>query len=316
MKEEAKKNMDEFFDKSKALQIILDKAYNKGISQSKLIEGIYDYSHFNRMCNGKESIKLDILVLCCIKLDISFDQVIQLSKEKALLELDEYYNQFEIIRLKRNFTELTELYKQIISNEKVNELNKYKQLSTHILAIIEAQKNHNFNVAKSLLEQAFELSGYSIKKYNKFNLSKEQIEILIDYSICCFSLHNPLWKEILFYLENKDNNYTDEETFYYIYPKISYNISTMFLVNKDYLNSLNHSEEAIQFCRNINNFIYLPYLYYNSACCLSMMKNYDKAKEYLYNCKSVFKLQNNLEEYQRVYHADYQVYFNNGDFAI
>ena len=178
MKEEAKKNMDEFFDKSKALQIILDKAYNKGISQSKLIEGIYDYSHFNRMCNGKESIKLDILVLCCIKLDISFDQVIQLSKEKALLELDEYYNQFEIIRLKRNFTELTELYKQIISNEKVNELNKYKQLSTHILAIIEAQKNHNFNVAKSLLEPSHILIWDEPLNYIDI-FSRIQIEELI-----------------------------------------------------------------------------------------------------------------------------------------
>lgn len=308
--------MNEFFDKSKALQIILDKAYNKGISQTKLIEGIYDYSHFNRMCNGKESIKIDILVLCCLKLDISFDQVVQLSKEKTLLELDEYYNQFEIIRLKRNFTELTQLYQQIISNKKIKELNKYKQLSTHILAIIEAQKNHNFSVAKGLLEQAFELSGYSIKKYNQFNLSKEQIEILIDYSICCFSLHDSKWYKILLFLRDKRNNYIDEQTFNYIYPKILYNLSTMFLVNKDYSNSLIYSEEAIQFCTNENNFIYLPYLYYNSSCCLSMMKKYDQAKEYLTNSKSIFKLQNKLEEYQKVYQTDYQTYFSNSDFAI
>lgn len=96
-----------------------------------------------------------------------------------------------------------------------------------------------------------------------------------------------------------------------IYPKISYKISTIFLVNKDYSNSLIYSEEVIQCCINENNFIYLPYLYYHS-----MLKNYNKAKEYLDNCKSIFKLQNNLEEYQRVYHADYQLYFSNGDFAI
>ena len=82
MKEKGDYLMNEFFDKKKALQIILDIAYHKGISQSQLIEGIYDYSHFNRMCNGKENIKIDILVLCCIKLNISFDQVIQFSKEK------------------------------------------------------------------------------------------------------------------------------------------------------------------------------------------------------------------------------------------
>ena len=63
MKEKDSYLMNEFFDKRKALQIILDKSYKKGISQSQLIEGIYDYSHFNRMCNGKENIKIDILVL-------------------------------------------------------------------------------------------------------------------------------------------------------------------------------------------------------------------------------------------------------------
>lgn len=308
--------MKEFFDRKKALQIILDKAYHKGISQSKLIEGIYDYSHFNRMCNDKESIKIDILVLCCIKLDMSFDQVIQLSKEKTLLELDEYYNQFEIVRLKRNYNELKPLYQQIILDDNLYKLDKYKQLSSHILAIIEAKINHNYASAIHLLEQAFEFSGSSIKKYKKFTLSKEQIEILIDYSICCFLLHNSQWKEILFFLEDKRNNYTDEETYDYIYPKISYNISTMFLVNKEYSNSLTHSEKAIQFCRKENNFIYLPYLYYNSACCLSMMKNNAKAKEFLNDSKTIFKLQNNIEEYQRVYQADYQVYFSNGDFAI
>ncbi len=55
MKEKDSYLMNEFFDKRKALQIILDKSYKKGISQSQLIEGIYDYSHFNRMCNGKKT---------------------------------------------------------------------------------------------------------------------------------------------------------------------------------------------------------------------------------------------------------------------
>ena len=65
-----------------------------------------------------------------------------------------------------------------------------------------------------------------------------------------------------------------------------------------------------------NNFIYLPYLYYNSACSLFMLKNYSKAKEYLENSKSIFKLQNHLDEFQKTYQADYQTYFNHSDFAI
>ena len=316
MKEKGDYLMNEFFDKKKALQIILDIAYHKGISQSQLIEGIYDYSHFNRICNGKENIKIDILVLCCIKLDISFDKIIQLSKEKPLLELDAYYDQFEIIRQKRNYNELSKLYQSIIFNKKLKEFDKYKQLATHILAIIEAQNNHNFEPAKRLLEQAFELSGYSIQKYNQFHLTKEQVEILIDYSLCCFSLNDPKWQEILLYLKENKNNFVDEETFDYMYPKIIYNLSTIFLYNKDYINSLIYSEEAIQFCRNKNKFIILPYLYYNSACCLCMLKKYDKAKEYLDNSKSIFKIQNNLKEFEKVYQTDCQIYFKNSDFTI
>ena len=118
------------------------------------------------------------------------------------------------------------------------------------------------------------------------------------------------------FLNDKRNHYIDEDTFNYIYPKISYNISTIFLINQDYSKSLIYSEESIQFCRNKNNFIYLPYLYYNSACSLSMLKNYDKAKEYLDNSKNIFKLQNHLEEFQKTYHDDSQIYFNHSDFAI
>ena len=44
------------FDKKGALMYILKVASAKNISQAKLIDGIYDYSHFNRMCNGKELI--------------------------------------------------------------------------------------------------------------------------------------------------------------------------------------------------------------------------------------------------------------------
>lgn len=139
---------------------------------------------------------------------------------------------------------------------------------------------------------------------------------MIDYSICCFSLSNPLWREILLFLGNEKNKYTDEETFYFMYPKIAFNISTMFLINKDYSNSISHSKKAIEFCRKENNFIYLPYLYYNSACAHSMIKSYDKANKFLNYSKNIFKLQNNIEEYNRTFQSDYQIYFNNSDFAI
>lgn len=305
----------EFFNKRKALQIILDKAYNRGISQAKLIEDIYDYSHFNRMCNGKEDVKIDVLVLCCLKLNISFDSVIQLSKEKALIELDEYYNQFEVIRLQRRFNEFNDLYNKITTNDAIKELRQYKQLSNHILAIIEARKNHNFKASKNLLELAFELSGFPLKQYNQYALSKEQIEILIDYSICCFSLRETKWKEILSYLKKNDKKLIDSDTFEYVYPKVMFNISEMFFLNHEYTEAMPNIDKAIQYCKDTNNFIFLPYLYYNAACCLSMLEEYEKSKEYLENGKSILILQNKLDELHQIFPKDYQEYFINNPYV-
>lgn len=307
--------MIEFFNKRKALQIILDKAYDRGISQTKLIEDIYDYSHFNRMCNGKEDVKIDVLVLCCLKLNISFDSIIQLSKEKALIELDEYYNQFEIIRLQRRFNEFNDLYEKITSNDEIKELRQYKQLSNHILAIIKARKNHDFNASKSLLELAFELSGFPLEQYDQYALSKEQIEILIDYSICCFSLKEIKWKEILSYLKKNDKKLIDEDTFDYVYPKVMFNISEMLFINHEYADAMEISEEAIQYCKDTNNFIYLPYLYYDAACGLSNIKNYEKSKEYLENSISIFKLQNKLDEVLQAFKVDYAKHFINNPYV-
>ena len=63
------------FDKKGALMYILKVASAKNISQAKLIDGIYDYSHFNRMCNGKEPIKLEVLVFCAKKLSIDLRRI-------------------------------------------------------------------------------------------------------------------------------------------------------------------------------------------------------------------------------------------------
>ena len=68
------------FDKKGALMYILKVASAKNISQAKLIDGIYDYSHFNRMCNGKEPIKLEVLVFCAKKLSIDLNKLLELGE--------------------------------------------------------------------------------------------------------------------------------------------------------------------------------------------------------------------------------------------
>lgn len=59
------------FNEKKALDYILEIASKKGFTQVDLAYNIYDYSHFNRMCNGKESIHRKVLFKCAKKLGVS-----------------------------------------------------------------------------------------------------------------------------------------------------------------------------------------------------------------------------------------------------
>lgn len=302
--------MENFFDKNKALKIILNIAYKRNISQSKLIDGIYDYSHFNRMCNGKESVKLDILVLCCLKLGICFDDVLNMSKFEGLVELDKYYDKFEAIRINRNYKDLENLFYDITHNDKLHNLKAYKQFKNHILGIIQAHLYQNYKQAKQSFETAFESSSNnSIYCYNYHNLNREQIEILIDYSICCFCLGLSTWENILSFLINPNNKYASDKILHYVYPKISYNMSIIYLMKEDYKNSLIYAGKGIEFSRKTNNYIYLGYLYYNSACCLAMLNNHIEAKNHLNLSKNLLTIQNKENEFNEVYNKDCSLYF-------
>lgn len=301
--------MNDLFDKNKALELILDESYKKNVTKSQLIEGIYDYSHFNRMCNGKENIKIDILVLCCIKLDISFDKIIKESKSQNIKILEQYYDTFQMMRINRNYTDLERLYLKIINDESVKSLKKYAQIVNHILAIIEVEMKSNSKSALKFLKKSFEVNGINIEKYADYNLDKEQVEILMDYSICCYLNKDDQWKTIFDYLINIENNYTDEETMTFIYPKIAYNLCHIYLKEQNYSLVQKYSQMGIDYSKRKGNYVFLGYLYYNCALSLTKLNFREEMMKALQLAENIFHLQNKSEEFKKVLESDYQKYF-------
>ena len=98
---------------NKMLQFILKNANVRKITQKKLIEGIYDYTHFNRMCNGKESIKIEILFLCAEKLGIPYKDLISNSMSDGEISFQKKYLDFQFYCLNQDYNSLSDLKNNI-----------------------------------------------------------------------------------------------------------------------------------------------------------------------------------------------------------
>ena len=174
------------FDKRKALDYILDIAYNRGITQSKLIGDIYDYSHFNRMCNGKEEINMEVLFACADKLNISYNTLFNNSNNEDEIRKN---------NLKAEFEKLTQLHdhKGILKLQKNLKLietddNEFNQLKRIVDALILWRFDKNYDVAIITLKDALGLN-MKLSKIESIacdKLSETEISIINDIAICYF----------------------------------------------------------------------------------------------------------------------------------
>ena len=172
------------FDKKKALIYILNVANAKNISQTKLIDEIYDYSHFNRMCNGKEPIKLEVLVLCAKKLNIDLNKLLEFSYSTEKLNISELKEEFQWLMLKHDYSKLREFYFYINQIQLIE--NDYKQFKKRVEGIVFGELNGNFEKALLCFEEAL---AVTVKNKDLLNiefsrLSNEEIRIISDIAIC------------------------------------------------------------------------------------------------------------------------------------
>lgn len=293
------------FDKKDSLDYILEIATTRGISQRKLIEGIYDYSHFNKMCNGKEAISLDVIVACCEKLDVTFEHVITHCK---LIDDNSYENlksRFEYIKLTQQFELLNNLLNQI--EVRKNDTLKFQQLFYAIRATIESAIHNNHLYSLDLYEKALKstILSFSLKDYNIQDMNIDEIGILYNIS----SEYNRLgYKEkSKVMLEEIVDWHRQVPINSKVLYKCCYELSKIYLNFKKYSEAVLILEWAIKLGKQTGNYIGFGYLYYNLSIANSYLDQVEESLDNFNQSISIFKIQDRPETYIEKLKKDYEM---------
>lgn len=293
------------FDKYKALQYILRVAYQKGISQSKLCENIYDVSHFNRMCNGKENVNLDVVMLCADKLSIEYNDLFSNSVVDKQKEINDYVNEFKRLSSINGTSELKNLYHEIEHYK--YESKQIQQLKLVIHAYLEWRDFQHIMEAKKLLHKAFYTTAFKfdIIHGDYTVLSEMELEILIDISICEAKLGN-LEISIL-YLDCIVKGLEHS-------PQVDLRIKCLMFLSAFSIE--NHNlEKALQSCElginrsvHYNNYLHLCQLHYQKAIISYLLKDENFFIDELSMSYSLATTQNQLISWKQTFKKDIMKY--------
>lgn len=127
-------------NKLTALTYIINAAMEKGYTQRSLIDGIYDYSHFNRMCNGKENISLDVLLACADKIGLSYNEALRQPQNKAYILLED---ELDKVLEFHNYDHLNTVYQELSYLITKKDDPCIKQLYYLVKALLLWRSNHN-----------------------------------------------------------------------------------------------------------------------------------------------------------------------------
>lgn len=292
------------FDKKGALMYILKVASAKNISQAKLIDRIYDYSHFNRMCNGKEPIKLEVLVFCAKKLSIDLNKLLEFSYSIEKINISELKEEFQWLMLKHDYSKLKEFYFYLNQIQLVE--NEGKQFKKRVEGIVFGELNGNYEKALSCFKDALAIT---VKNKDFINiefgrLSNEEIRIISDIAICQNALDSTdgilLMENLIKSMEK--NNDTKKCIDYY------FNISYMYSGIKDYKKKYEYATKGISLALKYNDFINLGYLYYSRFVANICLECPDAALKDLDNSFYIMKLQNRTDYLKKVLSEDTVTY--------
>lgn len=252
------------YDWKKALDYILYIANQKEISQASLADDVITLSHFNKMCNGKEKVKAEIVLDCARKVGIDDDKIVAIARSKENVMYLEFKEKLDQILYHQNYKTLHSLKNEI---EPYKNTSKYfSQLYYQISGLIEGSLNHHYDIALTYFKKALRVV-YPKHKLDKqlisIYLSDIDLELLGTIAICNKNLG--LFEEairvyllILEYIEK--NGITSK-----LYPKSCYNLARTFEKLKQYNKSLEYANKGIDY--SIKHQIYSKYgnLYFAKA---------------------------------------------------
>lgn len=283
------------FNKKKALDYILEVATYKSISQSQLIEGIYDYSHFNKMCNGKENINIEVIFACADKLNIDYNALFSYANDDIDKSLEAYKTEFKKLTYMQNYKEIENMYNQLSAIETSHIL--MQQFIKVIQAIVTYKTYHQPQTSLSLLYEALKYTchTYDFDHLQCKSLSEFEIKIINDIAVFHYILGDTdqsfhIFKQLINQLNTLD-----------IYPDslitATYNLS-LFLMNSNiYELSEYYTNYGIHLCLKKSHFLTLCLFYYNRAFLYYVKGDIHNFEEYLNKSFLLAQIQNRTHQF-------------------
>lgn len=283
--------MDVGFNKKLALEYILKIASLENISQRKLCEGLYDYGHFNRMCNGKEAINTDVLFECAIRLGISIEDLVKNSKSNEINRYNELIERKNCILAYQDYEKLKLFYNDLVILDSKDIY--IKQLQFWIQGILEAVINKNYLYAIDLFIKALRLTKKDFKLenfvINVFTLT--EMSILRNLAMCYSNIEE--YSKSIKILEKiiSNENINDK-----LYAECCYSLCKCYRMLEDYEKHYLIAKDGVDRCLKKLEIILLPYLYFELALAYKNLGKENHASETYNKCLEYFKMQNGSEE--------------------
>lgn len=252
------------YDWKKALDYILYVANKNGVSQATLAKNVITLSHFNRMCNGKENVKADIVFECAKKIGIEESEIINIARSNENLLFIQFKKNLENILLLQDYQALLTLKDKI---EPYKDRDKhFSQLYYRILGLIEGSLHRHFELAEKYFVKALKEVHpklHSESQLNTLHLNEIDLEIIEAIAICNKNLKKyadaiQIYHLLLKYIEGNS-------VVTILYPKVCYNLSRTYEKIKEYQQELNYANRGIDY--SIQHQIYAKYgnLYFAKA---------------------------------------------------
>lgn len=279
----------EEYDFNLGLKYILLIAKQKNITKKELASNIYDYSHFLKMCNGKEPLKIEILLLCAQKLAIPYQRLLEESKTTTSITLKNIEDIILFNKANQNYSKIQNIYRDIKALE--NNGNDFKKVILSLEGIINAEIFKCYDLAMKNFMDALRLShpNFDLFKYNLNLLISDDFEIINDIAIIYFytdiETSKSIYKRVIEYHLNSNTNTV---------PFIKYccNYSMVLLFSKCFDRVIEICNLGIDYAIKTNDYILLGPLYYRASLAYAKLENAENSALYLNRCLSIYSLQN------------------------
>ncbi|MCA0151572.1 helix-turn-helix transcriptional regulator [Rossellomorea vietnamensis] len=259
---------------------------NIGLSQEELAEGICTQAQISKIEKGDVFPYASTLFLISRKLGVDVNYFFDIGMTPRLDYVQEVSKQLQIARRSMNYKEM----KEIVSAEEENPLffnnNRNLQLLQWHKGIYQYELNKDVEKAEEILRKAISLSHTTDKIW-----SEREIEILLTIGVL-YSEEGDWKKALEIYQEVKTHilalpNLQD----FTLRTRLFYNIARVLTRLKNFEESTQYCNEAIDWCVHKDNMYLLGELHYHIGYNFELQGNLEDAKKYMQKALIVFELQ-------------------------